>query len=293
LRHVRPRHEGFDLQLDLVEETGTRQLYAFSFSTYSEELGDFKTVEGRYYRTLAVAPGEPAPLLLVSPILAGPRGDFITCRVFSAWAAEAGYSAFFLQQNESVLSSDRDARDLVAYVREDVRDHLKALDLLSARPDVDADRLGSFGISLGAIKNVVLIAAEPRLVANVLCLGGADLPDILMHSQEPAVIRYLQRRCEKERRTLEQVAEDLRVNLRWDPAKLAPTISNERVLLFLGSLDNKVPYRNGQQLREHLGRPETFVVPFGHYTALLAAPYARARSFRFFARRFTEVARTR
>ena len=146
--------------------------------------------------------------------------------------------------------------------------------------------LGSFGISLGAIKNVILIAVEPRLRANVLCLGGCDLASILLESKEGAVERYVRRRLENEGILREELASDIREELVTPPRSVASSISNDRVLLFLGCLDNKVPYENGLLLRERLGDPETYVVPFGHYTSILAAPYAAKRGFAYIWRRF-------
>jgi dipeptidyl aminopeptidase/acylaminoacyl peptidase len=283
---LRPVHPGFDLVLEPEEEGEWFRRYTFRFSTFSEPLGDFKRVEGRYYRSLRVPPGRRGPLILVSPILAGPADDYLTCHVFSRWAAEEGFSAFFLHQEGSILTGRRDGLALDLFFREDVQDNLKALDLFLERPEVDPARLGAFGISLGAMKNVVLTAAEPRLSASVLCLAGADLPDILLHSREGAVRRYVRRRAEAEGLTAEEVAEEIRRNLSTEPAVLAEAIANDRVLLFLGCLDNKVPYANGLLLREKLGKPETYIVPFGHYTGVLAAGYAARRTFDFFDRRF-------
>ena len=195
-------------------------------------------------------------------------------------------SAFFLHQPQSLISATRDGRDLDSLLCETTRHNVLALDLLADRDEVDPRKLGSFGISLGAIKNVLLIAVEPRLRANVLCLAGADLADIILSSREGAVERYVERRLEREGLTRAELEEELRRDVTLEPGDLAASIANDRVLLFLGSLDNKVPFQNGLLLRERLGQPETFVFPLGHYTGVLAAPYAARRAFAYFRARF-------
>jgi len=137
----------------------------------------------------------------------------------------------------------------------------------------------------------MMVALEPRLVANAFCLSGSDLASILLASREGAVEGYIERRVEREGRSRDAIGIDLRHHIQWTPGDLAESIANDRALLFLGSLDNKVPFENGLLLRERMGRPETHIIPFGHYTAIVAAPFAAKRSFRFMKQRFDAVIR--
>ncbi len=52
------------------------------------------------------------------------------------------------------------------------RDLGRAMDYLMTRPEVDATRIGYYGISLGASLGVVFTALEPRFRASVLLSGG-------------------------------------------------------------------------------------------------------------------------
>jgi len=283
----RPSHPGFNLRLEPGEDRGgSYECHDFFFDTYSEVDADFKRVEGRFYRSLEVPPGQKGPLLLISPILGGAYDNYLACRVFSRWACAEGISAFYLHQEENILSGDRDGVELERLTRGSIRDNIRALDLFLQRADVDPLRVGSFGISLGAIKNVVLMAVEPRLSANVLCMGGADLGKILILSREKMVLRYLEQRGQRDGVTREEICAEVGRNYKAEPGRFAEGVSNDRVLLFLGSLDNKVPYETGRALREKLGEPETYIIPLGHYTGILAAPYAAGKMFRFLRRRF-------
>ena len=287
LRAYRPQHPGFAQVVEPGEERGRcHESYAVSFWTYSEIEGDFKRVEGRLYRSLRVPSGKRGPLILIAPILAGAVDNYLACRVFARWACQEGNSAFYLHQEENILSDERDGVELERLLRDSIQDNIKALDLLAERQDVDSDRLGSLGISMGAIKNVVLAAVEPRLEANVFCLAGGDLPRIFLASREKRVVQYLRRRETRDELTREQIGAEIGRCLEAEPLRFAPSIPNDRSLLFLGALDNKVPYETGLALGKSLGEPEIFIIPLGPYTGILAAPFAAREMFGFFHRRF-------
>jgi hypothetical protein len=286
-----PVHPGFNLSMALEETDRAYERYHFQFSTFSEVYLDFRTVSGTYYRTLK-GPAGPAPLVLVSPILGGAKDDYLACRVFGRWAARDGFSSFYLHQDADILTGERDGLELDRLLRENILANRKTLDILIAeRPEIDGRRLGSLGISLGAVKNVVLIAVEPRLIANVLCLAGGDVPRILLESRERMVMRYLRRRRLLDGLSAEEVAAELKRELLAEPMALAEFVPPERVYLFLGSFDDKVPYSTGLALRQALGRPLTEVFPLGHYTGILAAPYSASRGFAWMAERFREADR--
>jgi hypothetical protein len=260
--------------------------FVFHFDTFSEMDGDFKRVDGKYYRSLKASERKKGPLLIMAPILAGAADDYLACKIFSRWAAANGMSSFYVYQEEDILIPKRDGVELERLFRENVQDNIKTLDLLLERPEVDPKRLGTFGISMGAIKNVILMAVEPRLEGNVLCMAGADLGQIVLSSKEKRVVEYVRERCRREGITPEEIASDIRCQLKAEPGRWAETVSNERVLLFLGIFDNKVPYSSGLLLREKLGNPETYILPLGHYTSMISATFAAHHAFTFLKRRF-------
>ncbi len=268
---LRPRGGGFGLELAEVEVCDAWRRCEFGFWTYCEVAGDLRWVTGDCY--LASQPSA-APLVVLSPILAGTVNDYLATRYFAEAAAESGLHAFFLHQEEVILDGRRDAFDLEARIRQSLRDTLAALDLLVARPEVDATRLGSIGISFGAIKNVLLVAVEPRLRANAFAMAGADLARIVLESRETLVLEYLRARRERDGLEPAAVAAEIGRWYRSRPGEFARSVENDRVLMLLGRLDDKVPYAAGLVLRERLGEPKTHLFPLGHYTAALIAPWA-------------------
>jgi formylglycine-generating enzyme required for sulfatase activity/dienelactone hydrolase len=58
------------------------------------------------------------------------------------------------------------------YFIQSIKDARRAVELLGSRPDIDASRLGYYGISLGANAGLRVLALEPRLRAAVLAATG-------------------------------------------------------------------------------------------------------------------------
>lgn len=57
---------------------------------------------------------------------------------------------------------------------ESVGDARRTLDYVLTRPDIDGQRIGLVGMSLGAIMGSILTAIDPRVKTAVLLVGGAD-----------------------------------------------------------------------------------------------------------------------
>ncbi len=288
-----PVHPGFALEIEPLDAGRDAERFRFRFQTFSEVYLDFRTVEGTWYRTRNREKGVPAPLVLVSPILGGAKDDYLACRVFGSWAAAEGMSSFYLHQDADILTGERDAVELDRLLRENILANRKTLDLFLALPgEVDPRRLASLGISLGALKNVLLAAVEPRFAANVLCLAGGDLPRILLESREGMVMRYLRRRRERDGLSPEEVAEEFRRSLLAEPLFFAQFVPPEKALLFLGAFDDRVPYSTGLHLHRALGRPALHVFPVGHYTSILVAPRVARVGFGWIAERFERSRRS-
>ena len=71
---------------------------------------------------------------------------------------------------------------MVAGIRQCVLDTRRGLDWLSTRPDIDANRLGVSGISIGGIIAPLVAGVDHRIKAVVAIDGGADVADIVWSS---------------------------------------------------------------------------------------------------------------
>jgi hypothetical protein len=174
-------------------------------------------------------------------------------------------------------------------IRRMVLDHKRVIDWLETLPDVDAGRVGIFGISMGGIKGAMLAPLDNRIRAAIIGLAGGDLPYILTYSTEPGLTKKREEFLKEHGLTPEQAEGELRKLITRDPLIYAPYIDPEKVLLVLARYDTVVPIAKGLELKEKMGNPETIMLPSGHYTAVLSIPYIKSQSFDFFEKRFAEV----
>lgn len=253
---------------------------SLSFHTYDDVLCRHQVITGEVYVPSGAG---PHPVIEVSPILGGAFTGYAECRFFSARMARRGFLCFFLHQDHVLLDPALDAMELERRLRSVTRATIKGLDVVLEEYSVDLDRIGSFGISFGGIRNVPLIAAEPRLRANVLCLAGGNLEGIIRSSSEGLVRYYLQGRRERGWSRAEVLA-DLGSGLPSDPVWMAQHVDPRRLLLINAKYDDVVLPVFTEQLVEALGFPERWVVPFGHYTAVLIFPWAVNRAEEFYVR---------
>ncbi|MGO8671377.1 MAG: dienelactone hydrolase family protein [Capsulimonadaceae bacterium] len=79
-----------------------------------------------------------------------------------------------------ILSSD--LPNTAAAIRQAILDARRGLDILAARPDIDPNRMGAAGISLGGILAAILAQNDPRVKTLFSIAGGADLAGILWSS---------------------------------------------------------------------------------------------------------------
>jgi dienelactone hydrolase len=76
-----------------------------------------------------------------------------------------------------------------------VVDLRRGIDLLLARPDVDAMRLAYVGHSYGAQWGSILSAVDRRMKTSVLMAGVAEMADILLRSNDPGMVDFRKNRA--------------------------------------------------------------------------------------------------
>jgi len=97
------------------------------------------------------------------------------------------YADFLVRQGFSVLTYDmrnrgRSGGDAVTLGALEAPDILSAVDYLTTRPDVDPDRIGAMGLSLGASATILAAASDSRIKAVVDDSGFSDAPAAIRSS---------------------------------------------------------------------------------------------------------------
>ena len=245
-----------------------------------------KTLDLEYYapkKPLAT----PVPVIMVLPVSAGEH--YPLERHFARYFTRRGYAAVIVHREKERDPQTGEAVNNL--LKQSVFDNMCVIDWLQTRAELDANRIGVLGTSMGAIKGALLAPVDPRVKASVLGLVGGDVPYILTYSQEGGlrgggIVSHRNAYLLKHHVRLEEFKRRLEETVRYDPLFFAPSVDPAKVLLFLGALDTIVPFKKGLELRRAMGKPETVVMFSGHYTTGFYLLYIRAAAFEFFQTRF-------
>lgn len=116
----------------------------------------------------------PLPAVLFMPGSSDAKEDLWRPRDLLGHFADAGFVVMSLDRRyaaEGALAAAVAERGLVPTWGEFVYDLQRGLDYLAHRPEVDPQRLGVMGLSLGGWEALILTAVDPRVEA-VVCAGG-------------------------------------------------------------------------------------------------------------------------
>ena len=223
------------------------------------------TVHCEYYQPLT--PGRH-PGVIVLHILGG---DFELSRLFCNVLAQHGVAALFVKM--PYYGPRRDPRSTARMVSPDPKATIEGmtqavLDIrrgaawLAARPEIDADQLGIFGISLGGITGGLAATAEPRFKNVCLLLAGGDVARVAWDSPEA---RGAKEKWLAGGGTREQFVELLK---QVDPVTYAANVRGKRILLLNATDDEVIPRVCTESLWKAFGEPEIHYYRGGHYSVM-------------------------
>lgn len=222
----------------------------------------------------AKAPGGPTPaIVLLHPIGEG-QGD-LSDRFMHRLAQQIADRGIAVALMTLPWHSQRLAPhtgNLYHYIGPNIDDVLQSMSQGSAdvstvatwlgqRPDVDAQRLGVMGISLGAIIAHLAMGQDARLKAGVAMEGGGNLPalyhtsaEVLLHGRPPGK---------------PLTAADFARLSAVDPANYAQFNRPRHVLMIEAGRDLYVPPANATYLWKALGKPPIQWLDTNHFAFLL------------------------
>jgi len=257
-----------------LESNARFSVQRISMQAAANHVATNRTLLLDYYRPTGT---NRTAIIVVLPIIGG---GYPLEKFFCAYFARQGLAAVLVRRDR--LRTPERLADIDGLLRQAAVDARQALDWAETRPELDSQRAGVFGISMGGIRAAFLTPLDPRIRASCIGLAGGDLPYIVTHSRERGITRRRRAYLDKQQISLQEFYEGLKPIMLSDPLNVAPAIDPSKVLLVLATFDRAVPSSKGFELRRAMGKPETIVLPTGHYTALLFVPYIKAACLRFF-----------
>jgi dienelactone hydrolase len=284
-----PDRQPEDLELELAD-TGTTPLTVAAdveartrahFVVRQLELpspdGPDKSIAFEYYDVDGDA---RTPVIMLFPIF---NGQLAIPRYFARFFANEGWATV-------IVARGRDPLDALTApwetVQGNLRDYRRVLDWIEQQSELDASRIGLFGISLGAMDAVLLTALDTRIHSLVIAMAGGDLEYLLANTSYRPVVRSIHDMAESLGTSREALGAQLDAALKLDPLAVAPYIDAERVFMILTRTDAIIPFEAQERLRAELGSPEALYLVTGHRLSVVFFPKLRNAAFDFFARRF-------
>ncbi len=166
------------------------------------------------------------------------------------WSGESRAPGIFTDDMEHSLGACRQA----------ILDVHRVGDWLLQRPEVDPERLGLTGISLGAVMGSLAGGIDLRFAKLALVMAGGDLPEIVKKALEFKEV-------EKQLGAKGLTVEGLRSSLGpIEPLSFAHRVNPANVLLLNASDDEIIPKKCTHALWKKMGKPRIKWYKGGHYT---------------------------
>ncbi|MBI2451152.1 MAG: hypothetical protein HYV52_02335 [Parcubacteria group bacterium] len=265
------------------------QIPYFDYPVYR---GQNPPIKGEYFQSRNK---NFAPAIIVLPILKG--GEILT-RHIGKTLSENNFNAFTLQWEESLLpqemkeiKSEEDLKKAAVKIKTIAVSRIikirQLIDWISAKPEVDKNRLGIAGVSLGGITASLILEIDPRVKTGVVLLAGGDIGHLLAYSKEKGIIKVREKILSSLNWNQEKLKSFLNPILApADPINYPNQASAEKILMINGLYDEVIPDHSQISLWSSLGNPEQYFILSGHYSALLWLPWADYKIVHHFQKNF-------
>lgn len=162
--------------------------------------------------------------------------------------------------------------------------------MISDDKNLDYDRVGMFGVSLGGILGSFVMATQPDIAAGYFVVAGGDVPQILATSKQDEVSKIRARRMREQGfKNSAEYEEFLREYITFDPADLGITMPRDTINMMISRQDTRVPTENQFLLHKAFNEPEATYSSKEHLMAIFGFLFpgaGRKRIARFFTERF-------
>ena len=272
--------QAFEYTRTLREQSEKGSIYDVRYPSPIVSISEINnTVPAELYLPANIAPGMEMPGVVCFHIMG--NGSFDLERLLCLGLARRGVAALFFKLphygerggtigKAGLIASET---SLIQGFEQGVEDARRAVDILSALPEVNANHIGVTGISLGGIQAASICGSEPRIGKAFLMLAGGDLKAIISSAREA---RYLSA-------FIEGLPEESRARVwaffeTFDPIHAGPALSKlaegGNLRMVCAEKDEVVPPESSRKLARAAGFEAqiTWLLGYGHYSAMAGLP---------------------
>jgi dienelactone hydrolase len=280
----------FDYQIKFLSQRNGYRVYQIKCpSPVKTSLVQNNTVPAEYYLPNNIPPGSPRrPAVICLHILDG--NDALTDLVCSMLALRGVPAIMFrlpyygergLPEGPLVLA--RDPKLFAGAIAQAGQDLRRTIDVLASRPEVDADRIGVTGISLGGIIAATAAGGEPRINRAAFVLAGGDLMKIIHHARETQPLsKMILELPPDQRKDIESKIADV------DPLRFASALKDKarqgKVMMINAAEDEVIPRASTEKLAAAMEMSDRvqWIQGLGHYTSMAELPRVLKTIAKFF-----------
>jgi hypothetical protein len=243
----------------------------FSYSVTYPQRKEPLLIKGKSFIP-AVSSGQPkVPVIFLLPPMGGTNSlDTGAGRKF----CENNLATFIISSNLTGLDSET----LVPVTDHDqthrrVAAALKGgMLLVKTHGEINPEKIGLFGASLGGILGSVAYSVIPEISAVTFLVNGADVPHILANSTQSEIVKLKKaRKKEQGFKTDADYEAYLNKHLEIDPLHFVKMIDPNTVRLYLSKSDDMVPTVDQMRYYEALGSPkEVKFYNSGHVSTIVS-----------------------
>jgi len=250
-------------------------------SPFQSPFPENNVVPGELYlpqRTTGKIPG-----VIVLDIL---QGNALLPRMMARWLAREGIAALYISMpyynerrpkggaHERMLSDD--PRVSIQALRQTVMDIRRAKSLLASHPEIDPEKIGITGISLGGIMTALAAGVDGHFYRVVPILSGGDLASIVFKAPETRRVRESLPAKGITQTDLAKFFAPV------EPLNFASRIHPETCLMINAQRDETIPKANAEALAKAIGGPTVIWSPLGHIDSVIYLPNILQKTADFF-----------
>lgn len=233
---------------ELVRDEGVCKIFKVYFNSVNNE---------RVPALVSIPSGQGKhPCVVFLHGYGGSKEDILS---FASLVAAEGYAVISI---DAVFHGERRKEGKALYspnleesrngIIQTIIDLRRAVDYLETREEIDVEKIGYVGGSMGGILGAIFIGVEPRIRAAALLVAGGNMSLMIMRSQHPA-IPAIRKYLEEQNMTYKELQEKLDP---VDPLNFIGKFAPRPVVFHLGKYDRIVPAEAGEQLYKAAGEPK-------------------------------------